>query len=367
MSDNDNDASDVEAKSSQKKKKKIIESDTEISSDDDSDFESDSPKKKRPKKAKAAEKTTTKKTTTTTTTTKNANAATTKTSSKSNVSKSTSDVKKVTPIISSKSEPSVSLPSVKSSSSSIAQTITVPSNGPAVAASSSASSSMDITHGPEITSEAAAKKIISQYLRQQNRPYSAIQVHDNLHKRAPKSVVERVLTSLSEDKDNGGICCKEYGKAKIYYVDQSTLPSNATQAEIDAINNENTNMKLEITKRTQEEKLFKGEISRLAEEPPQDQLDMVLGETKASVGILKDKSSNITERAFDPDMMANLIKIHNCGRLLWKDRKENCIEIIDSICESSGKKTKVLTTEMGIETDEDVDRKNPAAIVLPRK
>jgi hypothetical protein len=34
----------------------------------------------------------------------------------------------------------------------------------------------DITRGPNVSSEAAAKKLVLAYLRQQNRPYSAIQV-----------------------------------------------------------------------------------------------------------------------------------------------------------------------------------------------
>lgn len=44
-----------------------------------------------------------------------------------------------------------------------------------------------------VTTEAAAKKLILQYLKVQNRPYSAIQIHDNLHGRIPKAVLERSL------------------------------------------------------------------------------------------------------------------------------------------------------------------------------
>lgn len=76
----------------------------------------------------------------------------------------------------------------------------------------------DITRGPNITTESAAKKLILHYLKLQNRPYSAIQVFDNLHKRIAKPTVERCLTTLSET--DGGLRCKEYGKAKIYFFDQ---------------------------------------------------------------------------------------------------------------------------------------------------
>lgn len=53
----------------------------------------------------------------------------------------------------------------------------------------------NLTTGGPVTTEAAAKKLISQYLKMQNRPYSAIQVHDNLHGRIPKAVTERALVS----------------------------------------------------------------------------------------------------------------------------------------------------------------------------
>lgn len=98
--------------------------------------------------------------------------------------------------------------------------------------SSSASSSSaavgggDITRGANITTESAAKKLILQYLKLQNRPYSAIQVFDNLHKRIAKPTVERCLSTLSEN--DGGLRCKEYGKAKIYFFDQKNMSQELT-------------------------------------------------------------------------------------------------------------------------------------------
>jgi hypothetical protein len=47
----------------------------------------------------------------------------------------------------------------------------------------------DITKGNVISTESEAKKLILSYLTQQNRPYSAIQINDNLHNRIQKSTV----------------------------------------------------------------------------------------------------------------------------------------------------------------------------------
>ena len=87
----------------------------------------------------------------------------------------------------------------------------------------------DITRGPDVTTEPAAKKLVLKYLFNQNRPYSAIQIHDNLHKRIPKTLLERCLNVLCEDAgETAQILCKEYGKAKIYFPNQHTLTSDFT-------------------------------------------------------------------------------------------------------------------------------------------
>ena len=79
--------------------------------------------------------------------------------------------------------------------------------------------SADITKGPPVSTEASAKKLIEQYMMQQNRPYSPIQVFDNLHGRIPKATVQKVMDNLASGPKKV-LQMKEYGKAKIYYVDQ---------------------------------------------------------------------------------------------------------------------------------------------------
>lgn len=99
-------------------------------------------------------------------------------------SKSTSPVKKPAAV-----DSKISIKKVASSHSAPKSTKTS-----VIAESSNVSSSdNNLTTGGPVTTEAAAKKLISQYLKMQNRPYSAIQVHDNLHGRIPKAVTERAL------------------------------------------------------------------------------------------------------------------------------------------------------------------------------
>lgn len=138
-------------------------------------------------------------------------------------------------------------------------------------APTSSSSNVDITRGPPITTDIAAKKLILQYLRQQNRPYSPIQVHDNLHKRIPKATCERVLTALSSD--GGGVICKEYGKAKIYFIDQSTLNSTCSQEDLDELQTDNENRKKQADESKALEKLRQNELHGCTNEPTDTDLE----------------------------------------------------------------------------------------------
>jgi hypothetical protein len=52
----------------------------------------------------------------------------------------------------------------------------------------------------------------SEYLRLSNRPFSAINIFDNLHGAVGKATLPRLLDSLSEE---GTICGKLFGKFKV--------------------------------------------------------------------------------------------------------------------------------------------------------
>jgi len=52
-------------------------------------------------------------------------------------------------------------------------------------------------------------------MKEKNRPYSLINIHDNLHGKIKKANLEKLLDKLSKGED-GELTCKEFGKAKIY-------------------------------------------------------------------------------------------------------------------------------------------------------
>lgn len=134
-------------------------------------------------------------------------------------------------------------------------------------------SSDDITKGANVTTEAGAKKLISAYLHLQNRPYSAIQVFDNLHKRVPKGTTEKVLQSLADETDSG-VRCKEFGKLKVFWSEQANLnlASLYTPEQMEALEERVEELKGEREAGAKREKTLMAELATLTEMPADEDL-----------------------------------------------------------------------------------------------
>ncbi|CAM9848728.1 unnamed protein product, partial [Hapterophycus canaliculatus] len=79
------------------------------------------------------------------------------------------------------------------------------------------------------------KAAVSDYMQQSNRPYSCINVFDNLRKKIPKAMVQKLLDELVRD---GTLKMQEFSKAKIYYANQAwpdALPNGAGDASADKL------------------------------------------------------------------------------------------------------------------------------------
>ena len=59
--------------------------------------------------------------------------------------------------------------------------------------------------------------MIFKYMRSANRPYSPINVFDNMHGAIPKGVLLRLMDKLVAD---GKLTLKLFGKAQVYWVAQ---------------------------------------------------------------------------------------------------------------------------------------------------
>ena len=68
-------------------------------------------------------------------------------------------------------------------------------------------------------SEGDAKKLISDYMREQNRPYNSKMVFENLHGAIGQTQVQKTMDDLA---DAGVLVRKDNKKQKIYWTSQDT-------------------------------------------------------------------------------------------------------------------------------------------------
>ena len=104
--------------------------------------------------------------------------------------------------------------------------------------------------------------MVLKYINEQNKPFNAVTIFENLHKEIKKTYVVRILAQLAQEWMRGVwlICSgkiieKEYGKSKVYFADQSQFP------EIDEA--ELRRMDEEITALEEEEKSLQSEVGML--------------------------------------------------------------------------------------------------------
>ncbi|CAM9370933.1 unnamed protein product [Ectocarpus sp. 4 AP-2014] len=116
------------------------------------------------------------------------------------------------------------------------------------------------------------KAAVSDYMLQSNRPYSYINVFDNLRKKIPKAMVQKLLDELVRD---GTLKLQEYGKARIYYANQDALPNGAGDASADKMRTLDQEAKtltsqLEIV--SKQEQQTRARVSSLSCQPTDDEL-----------------------------------------------------------------------------------------------
>lgn len=205
---------------------------------------------------------------------------------------------------------------------------------------------MSTFQGPPVTTDAGAKKLLTQYMRQQNRPYSSQQLFDNLHKRIPKATLERVLALLSAPAE--GLICKEYGKAKIYYVDQAFLPAEKSASQLEALKSAVNELQQEVKTLIQRDKEAKSNLSSLLAEPDDADLEAKITEAEERVAqkIRKIDSimstSSSTGKKTNPASLRMAIEAFNNKRKAWFERKALCMNAVDLLSDAMGKKRSVL-------------------------
>lgn len=201
-------------------------------------------------------------------------------------------------------------------------------------------------------------EVIKKYLMKTNRPYSLIDISNNLQNQFAKPTFVKALESLVSA---GTVLERVNGKQKIYFVSQNLFEFDQTSK----------------TKLEEEKLICKNKLSALKENVKlkHDQIKLLkhnvvpLGDLqnkhdslKQEISTLEQKLNHIREqfKNVDPSEQA---KIRSKKRVLiqeWKSRKRIATEALDRIVENDPKSRKELYEEIGIETDEDYN------VIIPK-
>ncbi|XP_064614255.1 homologous-pairing protein 2 homolog [Liolophura sinensis] len=199
--------------------------------------------------------------------------------------------------------------------------------------------------------DAGAVKAILAYLNRQNRPYSAIDIFNNLHKEFGKTAVVKGCESLAQD---GKIREKTYGKQKVYVADQSQF-ADVDESEIQSMDKRVAEMTEELRTNMADIHKAETELKSLTSSLTTAEAERLLGEVTQSCHSLKSKLASLKEGQVliskeDKDKI-----YHERAKFVkeWRKRKRMSNDILGAILEGYPKTKKQLYEDIGVETDED--------------
>lgn len=171
---------------------------------------------------------------------------------------------------------------------------------------------------------------IFEYLRSQNRPYSAQNVFDNLHGSIKKANCGKLLDSLVE---KGEIIGKEYGKAKIYFYNQEKLQETneeelrELQGNIEAAAGEGKALREDVVTKQKKLRDISSSLSN-------EEIETKLGSAQVSITELERKLNELKEAGTvslaEKESMLSLLKKNQAEEL---KRKRLCMSILNSLAE----------------------------------
>jgi 26S proteasome regulatory subunit (ATPase 3-interacting protein) len=217
--------------------------------------------------------------------------------------------------------------------------------------------------GGKPLSDAQAKAAVREYMTRQNRPYSPLQVFENLHGAVKKASVPKVLEALEKE---GALRAFSFGKAVVYVAAQSGAHA-ADQKELEALDEAIARATAALTEERARSGGVVAEVARLESEPTDAALD---GELRRLEGEAEAKRARLERAAAGAELVRveDVEKVRAQLRALvkeWRRRKNACLDMVDAaLGEESTQKPREFLAEHGLETDEDAGADLAAAARL---
>merc|ERR1712178_525851 len=183
-----------------------------------------------------------------------------------------------------------------------------------------------------------AEVAIKQYLVKQNRPYSAIDITNNLHKEFGKTLVERTLEALSE---SGQIVKKTYGKQKVFCADQSKYP-DVDDTELKSMDSQVNQLTESLKKEQLTFKERQSKLQSLNSSLTTEQAQQQLNQLKKECSRYSEKLNQLKNNAntVSPEERTQIMTLRGKYVKEWRKRKRIAMDISNAVLEGYPKSKK---------------------------
>lgn len=154
---------------------------------------------------------------------------------------------------------------------------------------------------------------------------------------------------------SGSISCKEYGKFKLYWADQSQY-GDTTAGDVAALQEQITEKREQLGVAKAKRRELESTAASLSSSLTAEELSAQLAALRASTAAARDKLARLTGsgvKLVTPAERAAAFETLDRYRRAWAARKRMVCDVVDSMSEGMGAKPKAIMADLGIETDED--------------
>ena len=205
--------------------------------------------------------------------------------------------------------------------------------------------------------EAETRAVVLKYLTQANRPYSANDLHLNLHKEHGKPAIQKVVDALVAEEQ---LRVKVNGKQTCYFVNQDLLPT-CSEEELKELEAKTREVEEEARVAKEKVRAAEARLRQLGASLTLAEASARLAGVEAEVAGLAERLARVegNTQVLSAADRAAVAQAHGHTLGLWRKRKRMAGDVLDSILESWPKPKKSLLEEIGVDTDEAVGAKMP--------
>ena len=191
-----------------------------------------------------------------------------------------------------------------------------------------------------------AEARVSDYMRKQNRPYSLINIFDNLRGVYPKPVLQQALDQLSSEPQ-AILVCKNYGAQKFYYCIQS-IYGDCSVDTVKSVELELQSLKGVLNQLTCEtaEALAACPVSDAALLADNKKLLAELKTVQSAIDELQASAGQVSQQ---PGELEECVKRFGRVKQESERRQRLCLRILDHLAESLYISRNDIAQELGVE------------------